>query len=116
MKRYLLFLDLRDDPALIADYEAHHAADAVPPAIVRSIRDAGILNMEIFRSGNRLAMLMEAEDGFDPAARALADRTSPEVIAWEALMDRFQQRLPWAQAGEKWLAGQRIFSLEEQRP
>jgi L-rhamnose mutarotase len=114
MKRHLLFLDLRDDPSLIAHYEAHHAAGAVPDAIVRSIRDAGILGMEIFRSGNRLAMLMETEDDFDPAAKSEQDRTNPDVIAWEALMDSFQQRLPWAGEDQKWVAGERIFSLEEQ--
>ena len=46
-KRHILLLDLRDDPELIARYEAHHAAGAVPIPIVRSFRDAGIESMEI---------------------------------------------------------------------
>ena len=69
--------------------------------------------MEIFRSGNRLVMLMTTDDDFDPAAKAVVDRSNPDVVAWEALMDAFQQRLPWAAPGEKWVTARRIFSLED---
>jgi L-rhamnose mutarotase len=30
------------------------------------------------------------------------------------LMDRFQRRLPFAADGEKWVAAERIYSLDEQ--
>lgn len=111
MARKILFLDLQDDPDLIAAYEAHHAPGAVPPEILDSIRRAGIAEMEIYRSGNRLVMVMETTDAFDPAAKAEADRNDTAVIAWEALMSRFQKPLPWAPPGEKWLAAQPIFRL-----
>jgi L-rhamnose mutarotase len=114
MNRRVLILDLKDDPDLIAAYEAHHAPGAVPEAIVRSIREAGIEAMDIYRSGNRLVMLMETADHFDPAAKAAGDASDPAVIAWEELMDRFQQRLPWAAPHEKWVEAQPIFSLSEQ--
>jgi L-rhamnose mutarotase len=112
--RRVLILDLKDDAALIAAYEAHHGLGAVPEAIVRSIRAAGIEEMEIYRSGNRLVMVMETGPGFDPEAKAAADATDPAVIAWEDLMDRYQQRLPWAPPGTKWLEATRIFALAEQ--
>ena len=114
MTRRVLILDLKDDPALIAAYEAHHAPGSVPEAIVRSIRDSGIDKMEIFRSGNRLVMLMETGSSFDPAAKAAADAADPDVIAWEELMDRCQLRLPWAPPATKWLGAERIFALSEQ--
>jgi L-rhamnose mutarotase len=114
MNRRVLILDLKDDAELIAAYEAHHAAGAVPKAIVRSIREAGIEAMDIYRCGNRLVMLIETADHFDPEAKAAADASDPAVIAWEELMDRFQQRLPWAAPHEKWLEAQPIFSLAEQ--
>ena len=116
MTRRVLILDLKDDPALIAAYEAHHGPGAVPEAIVRSIRAAGIEEMEIHRSGNRLVMVMETGSGFDPEAKAAADAADPAVIAWEELMDRYQQRLPWAPAGTKWLEATRIFALSDQSP
>jgi L-rhamnose mutarotase len=114
MSRRILILDLKDDPALIAAYEAHHLPGAVPEAIVRSIRASGIEEMEIYRCGNRLVMVMETAAGFDPEAKAAADASDPAVIAWEELMDRYQQRLSWAPTGTKWMEGERIFALSDQ--
>jgi L-rhamnose mutarotase len=114
MTRRVLILDLKDDPELIAAYEAHHAPGAVPEAIVRSIRASGIEAMDIYRSGDRLVMVMETAPGFDPEAKAAADAADPAVIAWEELMDRYQQRLSWAPPDTKWLEAARIFSLSEQ--
>ena len=114
MTRRVLILDLKDDPALIAAYEAHHAPGAVPEAIIHSIRDAGIEAMDIYRSGNRLVMVMETSEHFDSAAKAAADASDPAVIAWEEAMDRYQQRLPWAPPGAKWIEATRIFALSEQ--
>lgn len=112
--RQILFLDLKDDPELIAGYEAWHAAGAVPAAVVASIRAAGILSMEIYRCSNRLVMLMETGEEFDPAAKAAADAANPEVVAWEKLMSGFQQLLPGTGEGEKWRQAKRIFALDEQ--
>jgi len=112
--RRVLVLDLKDDEGLIAEYEKWHRPGAVPAAVVASIRAAGIEGMEIFRTGNRLVMVMETAPGFDPAAKAAADAGDAEVRAWEALMGRFQQGLPWAAEGEKWVEAGRIFDLGEQ--
>jgi L-rhamnose mutarotase len=112
--RHCLALDLRDDPALIERYEAWHAPGAVPPAVIRSIRDAGILAMEIWRVESRLFMIMEVGPDFSPEAKAAADMGSKDVQAWERLMWEFQQPLPSAADGEKWIAMRRIFALDEQ--
>jgi L-rhamnose mutarotase len=106
-----LALDLRDDPALIAEYERWHRSEFIWPDIVRSIRDAGILDMQIFRTGNRLTMLMHVSSEFDAGAKAAADAASERVQAWEALMSTFQQPLPWAGAGQKWVPMRQIFDL-----
>jgi L-rhamnose mutarotase len=113
MTRRVLILDLKDDPELIAAYEAYHRPGAVPEAIVRSIRTSGIEEMDIHRSGNRLIMVIETTADFDPEAKAAADASDPAVIAWEELMDGYQQRLPWAPPGVKWLEADRIFALPE---
>ena len=107
-------LDLREDPQLIAAYEAWHAPGKVPKAVVRSIRSSGVKAMRIFRSGNRLVMVMEVHPSFDPAARSALSQADPDVQAWEVLMDRFQQRLSWAEPGQKWVPAERMFDLEEQ--
>ena len=112
--REVLFLDLKDDPELIASYEAWHAAGAVPAPVVQSIRAADIKSMEIYRCGNRMVMVMETGADFDPTAKAAADAANPDVVAWEELMSRFQQPLPGTGVGEKWRLAKRIFALDEQ--
>ncbi|MDB5687331.1 MAG: hypothetical protein JWR77_1920 [Rhizorhabdus sp.] len=113
-QRHILLIDLADDAAAIARYEAWHAAAAVPPEIGASIRAAGIVAMEIYRSRNRLVMVMETDESFDAARKAAADAADPAVIAWESRMNSVQCPLPWADGKAKWTEARRIFSLEEQ--
>src|ERR1700745_2373930 len=101
MKRYCLALDLKDDPQLIAEYKRHHAK--IWPEITKSIKDAGIEDMEIYHLGKRLVMIVEARDTFSFDAKAEADRKNPKVREWEELMWKFQQPLPEARPGEKWV-------------
>jgi L-rhamnose mutarotase len=56
MKRYCLALDLKDDPTLIAEYEKYHQNGW--PENLKAIKDAGIEVMDIYRTGNRLFMIM----------------------------------------------------------
>jgi L-rhamnose mutarotase len=112
MKRYALALDLKDDPELIEEYEQLHLAENAWPEVTKSILDAGIVNMEIYRLGNRLFMVMETTDDFDPEQKAEADAMNEVVQKWETLMWKFQQPLPWAKEGEKWIEMKRIFTLE----
>ncbi|USQ98331.1 L-rhamnose mutarotase [Caulobacter sp. RL271] len=112
--RHCLALDLADDPALIARYEAWHAPGAVPAAVIASIRAADIRDMQIWRIGSRLFMIMETGPAFSSEAKAAADMASEDVQAWERLMWEFQRPLPGAAIGEKWLPMQRIFALDEQ--
>jgi L-rhamnose mutarotase len=111
-QRHCLALDLRDDPALIAEYCRLH--EQIWREIAASIRGAGIVGMEIWRIGNRLTMVMDTDDTFDAAAKAIADAANPKVAEWEALMWRFQQPVPWAAAGEKWVPMDKIFDLAQQ--
>ena len=111
MKRYCLALDLVDDALLIAEYENWHKSENAWPEITKSILDSGITNMEIYRTGNRLFMIMETNDQYSPAEKAKADAANPKVQEWENLMWKFQQALPWAKPGEKWVLMEKIFEL-----
>lgn len=112
MKRFCYALDLVDDAELIAVYEQWHKPESAWPEITQSITDAGITDMEIYRIGNRLFMVMETTDDFNPEQKALNDAHNPKVQQWEQLMWQFQQPLPWAKPGEKWMKMQRIYSHE----
>ena len=109
MKRYCLALDLVNDPVLIAEYEAYHRE--IWPEIKKSIVDSGITNMEIYRIMDRLFMIMEVNESFSFDAKGAADAANPKVQEWEKLMWKYQQALPVAKPGEKWVMMDRIFSL-----
>ncbi|MEX0312949.1 MAG: L-rhamnose mutarotase [Allomuricauda sp.] len=110
MKRYALALDLKDDPILISEYETYH--QSVWPEIKKSILDSGITRMEIYRLGTRLFMTIEAEEHFTFENKTKADLANPKVQEWEELMWKYQQALPAAKPGEKWMLMQEIFLLE----
>lgn len=109
MKRYCLALDLVNEPQLIAEYEDYHRN--VWPEIKKSITDSGIQNMEIYRAGNRLFMIMEVNDTFSFESKGAMDAANPKVQEWEQLMWKYQQALPVAKPGEKWIIMDKIFSL-----
>lgn len=94
--RHCLALDLHDDPETIVTYVRWHAPGGPPAAVTRSIRAAGILEMQIWLTGSRLFMIMETGPGFSPEAKAAADAADPDVQAWEAMMGALQKTLPWA--------------------
>ena len=109
MKRYCLALDLVNDEKLIAEYESHH--QEVSPEIKKSISDAGIVQMELYRFANRLFMIMEVTDEFNFEKKAAADAANPKVQEWEQLMWKYQQAIPGSKPGEKWVLMKKIFSL-----
>jgi L-rhamnose mutarotase len=109
MKRYCLALDLKDDDALIAEYEKWH--ENIWPEITESIIGSGMTDMEIYRTGNRLFMIMDTDDSFSFEIKSAMDAGNPKVQDWEKLMWKFQQPLPWAAEGEKWIIMDKIFKL-----
>jgi L-rhamnose mutarotase len=111
MKRYCLTLDLKNDPALISEYEHWHRK--VWPEIETSILDAGVTSLEIYRKGTRMFMILEADDSFTFERKAAMDAANPKVQEWETLMWRFQEALPGSKPGEKWLLMDKIFQLEK---
>ncbi len=109
MQRFCLALDLKDDPELIEGYEMHHRQ--VWPEIIQSLKSSGIQVLDIYRTGNRLFMILETDDAFSFADKYKSDAADEKVQAWETLMWNFQQPLPWAKPGEKWIVMDKIFSL-----
>ena len=88
MKKYCLVLYLKDDPKLIQEYINHH--DSVWPEIIKSIKDAGIEKVELFRFGNRMVMTIEATDYFSFDKKGEMDANNPRVQEWEKLMWKYQ--------------------------
>ncbi len=109
MQRYCFTLDLRPDQALIDEYVALHRDGR--PEIHQSIRDAGVLDMQIFLLGNRMFMIMDTEDDFTMERKAAMDAANPKVQEWEQLMSRFQNVDTDGSDFKKWRLMQKIFQL-----
>ena len=109
MKKYCLALDLKDDEALIAEYERMHRE--VWPEIIASIKNADVRNLEIYRTGTRLFMIMEVTDDFSFERKAAMDAANEKVQEWENLMWNYQQALPKSKPDEKWVLMNKIFVL-----
>lgn len=109
MKRYCLTLDLKNDDLLIAEYDEWHSN--VWPSVTHSILSSGIKKMEIYRVSNRLFMIMETTSDFSFEKKKNMDLANERVQEWEKLMWDYQQPLPFAEPGEKWVMMKKIFSL-----
>jgi L-rhamnose mutarotase len=110
-RRFCLTLDLKDDPGLIAEYKRYH--EKVWPEITKSLKDAGVVDMEIYLLGTRMFMIMEVDSEFSFAKKAEMDLANPKVREWEELMGRFQNPLPNASPVERWRVMEKIFELEK---
>jgi L-rhamnose mutarotase len=109
MKRFCFALDLRNDPQLISEYEQYH--ESIWPEIHKSIVESGITDMQIYRIDNRLFMIMDTTDDFNFEAKSKTDKENEKVQEWETLMWKYQQALPSAGPGEKWMLMKQIFNL-----
>ena len=109
MKTHCFALDLIDDEKLIKEYREYH--QKIWPEITKSIIDSGILNLEIYNIGNRLFMIMKVDEVFSFEKKDKLDRNNVKVQEWETLMWKYQQELPVAKKGEKWLLMDKIYQL-----
>ncbi len=112
-RQYCLTLNLRDDDELIREYEEHHKPGNVWPEVVDSIRESGVLDMRIYRSGLQLIMIMTVSDTFSFEDKALRDSGNLRVAEWESLMAKFQKADEQSMANEKWQPAKAIFALDD---
>jgi L-rhamnose mutarotase len=110
MRQFCLACDLKDDEKLIRAYDDYHRQ--VWPEIKDSLRQSGIDMMEIFRTGNRLFMIIRVTADFSFERKAAMDLSNPVVQKWETLMSQFQIQIPWAKPDVKWLLMERVFKFE----
>ncbi|WBL23405.1 L-rhamnose mutarotase [Zunongwangia sp. HRR-M8] len=113
MKRYCLTCDLKDNKELIKKYKIHHEKNNVWPDVIESIKNPGILNMQIFLIHTRLFMIIDAEDCFSMKKKEQMDAENIKVQEWEDLMKTFQQIPDFSKNGEKWVLMDKIFDLDE---
>jgi L-rhamnose mutarotase len=99
--RAVLTIDLKNDPAIVDEYRAHHRQ--VWPEVTNSLRRAGIRRMEIFILRRRLVMILETDGRDYQDCFASHAASHPRVAEWEALMHAMQES-PDGGAPESWWA------------
>ena len=99
MKRYCLALDLKNDPLLISKYIDYHKE--VWPEISSSIRENGIIDMQIYNFADRLCMIIETEDDFSFEEKNNRDSHKTYVLKWEDIMYKFQKPISISARGDK---------------
>jgi L-rhamnose mutarotase len=58
-------------------------------------------------------MIMEVNDDFNFEKKQQADEQNKKVKEWEELMWKYQQAVPGASKGEKWVLMNKIFDLTD---
>ncbi|MDD4921602.1 MAG: L-rhamnose mutarotase [Bacteroidales bacterium] len=113
VKRYCQTLDLKNDPALIAEYTKRHRQGEAWPEIIAGIREVGILEMDLYIIGTRLFMIVETPLDFEWDAAMAKLGTLDRQAEWEDYMSIFQVAKPGASSSEKWQLMDRYFHLYE---
>jgi L-rhamnose mutarotase len=113
MTRYVLTVNLMDDPLAIETYRRHH--ERVWPEVLQSLRDVGVKRMDIHLLGRQLVMFLELADGLD-FRRVFAEHaaSSPRVAEWERLMKSLQEPSSLAPAGQWWTVMEPVFRLDDE--
>ena len=109
-KRYCQMLDLKNDPALIAEYKKRHSPGYYWKEIGEGIQAVGILNMEIYLLDNHLFMIVDTPVDFDWKSAFDKLATLPRQAEWERYMAHFQEADPNATSDEKWKLMELMFS------
>ena len=107
MKRYCQTLTLVDDEEMMKKYVEAHAH--VWPEVIEGQRAVGILDMQIYRRGRSLFMVMDTIDEFDFKRDMARLAVLPRQAEWEAYVSQFQGCQAEARSDEKWQLMERIF-------
>lgn len=113
VKRYCQTLSLKDNPKLIEMYKKVHSKESVWAEVLEGIRSVGILEMELYLSGNQAFMIVETPLDFDWDSAMTKLATLPRQAEWEEYVSSFQNCNSGDTSDEKWKMMDRIFYLYE---
>ena len=111
VKRYCQFLEIEDNPKLIELYRMMHSRAEAWPEVLAGIREAGILEMELYIVGNKVVMIVDTPIDFDWDSAMARLATMPRQAEWEAAVAALQGCSPDATSDQKWTMMERMFHL-----
>ena len=110
-KRYIQYLELKDDSDLISKYRYLHSREGHWKEIRDGIRDVGILEMEIYILDTKLVMVIDAPIDLDLDKAMARLATLPRQQEWEETVAQFQKCSTKATSADKWKEMERMFYL-----
>lgn len=115
--RHCFALDLVDHQQAIEAYEEWHRPGKTPAEIVAFFRDHGVEDLQIYRAGNRLFMILDLSDEISAADFAKAGDNAC-MKAWVDKMSVYQQPIAFGSVApqspsEDWVAMSALFNLKD---
>lgn len=104
---------LKDVPGLIREYRRVHGLGAAWSEVTKGAKEVGIIDLEIYITGNRLFMIMDTVPDFDHEKAMFELSGKPRQQEWETFVSRFQDTSPDASSKEKWQLMERIFEMDQ---
>lgn len=111
VKRYCQFLEISDNPELIRLYRECHTREKQWKEIRDGIREVGILEMELYITGNKVCLIVETGMDFDWDSAMARLASLPRQTEWESFVATFQGCSPFATSAGKWTLMDRMFYL-----
>ena len=113
VKRYVQFLEISEDPEMVAQYRKWHSEAYSWKEVREGIREVGILEMEIYILGSKLVMIVDTPVDFEWEKAMARLATLPRQAEWEAVVSKFQGCSAEDRSDEKWQPMERMFWLYE---
>ena len=101
-KRYVLTLEIVNDPDLKEEYKRVHAKGMAWPEISNNMKQVGIRDMEIYLDGYQAYLIMDTREDFDFAKDGEQWSKLPREAEWQEYVAKFQKVDPQSKATEKW--------------
>lgn len=112
--RHCFALDLVDETSSIRAYEEWHQPGKTPSEVIAFFRSQGVEDLQIYRTGNRLFMILDLEDKVGMSEFAGAGAANSDMQAWADRMSAFQQSIAAAHSSSpSWVAMSKLFNLKE---
>ncbi len=111
IKRYVQSMELKDNEELIRRYCEAHDELHMRPEVLAGMREVGILEMELYRLGTQVIMIVDAPEDFDWGTAMAKLAQLPGQDDWEAYVAQFQQCNPTNTSDQKWKMMDRIFRI-----
>lgn len=102
-KRYVLTLEIINDPELLKEYKKIHAMGQAWSEINNNMRSVGIKDMEIYLWDYRAFLIMDTKADFNMQKDGDKWSTLPREKEWQEYVSKFQKVDPESKATEKWV-------------